>query len=95
RAEIDRLDSELLERFNARARAAEAVAEVKRRFADPGTEDALAFYRPEREAAVLARLRAANPGPLSNDVIAGLFREVMSACLALEAPQRVAYLGPE
>ena len=95
RAEIDRLDSELLERFNARARAAEAVAEVKRRFADPGAQDALAFYRPEREAAVLARLQAANPGPLSNDVIAGLFREVMSACLALEAPQRVAYLGPE
>ncbi len=95
RAEIDRLDLELLERLNARARAAEAVAEVKRRQAPNDSSTPIQFFRPEREAAVLARLRKANAGPLPDDMVVGLFREVMSACLALEQPQRVAYLGPE
>ena len=51
-------------------------------------------YRPEREAQVLARLQSANRGPLSNEAVAGVFRQVMSACLALEQTLRIAYLGP-
>lgn len=53
------------------------------------------FYRPEREAQVLNRIKERNDGPLSGDRVAFIFREIMSACLALERPLQVAYLGPE
>ncbi|MEO8303499.1 MAG: chorismate mutase, partial [Betaproteobacteria bacterium] len=85
RAAIDALDREILERLNARAAHAQAIGALK------GTGLA---YRPEREAQVLARLQSANAGPLSNDAVAGVFRQVMSACLALEQTLRIAYLGP-
>ena len=85
RSTIDALDREILERLNARAALAQAIGALK------GTGIA---YRPEREAQVLARLQTANAGPLSNEAVAGVFRQVMSACLALEQPLRIAYLGP-
>ncbi len=85
RAAIDALDGEILERLNARARHAQAIGEIK----GSGTA-----YRPEREAQVLAGLAARNAGPLSGTAVIGVFRQVMSACLALEQPLRVAYLGP-
>ena len=53
------------------------------------------FYRPEREAAVLKRVMERNKGPLDNEEMARLFREIMSSCLAPEEPLKVAYLGPE
>ena len=90
RAEIDRLDAEIQERINARARCAQQVAEVKK-----ATEpDATVFYRPEREAQVLQKVMARNQGPLHPEEMARLFREIMSACLALEQPLRIAFLGP-
>lgn len=85
REAIDALDREILERLNARARHAQAIGTLK------GGGSA---YRPEREAQVLGRLTAQNPGPLSNDAVTVVFRQVMSACLALEQPLRIAYLGP-
>src|SRR5207302_9824664 len=84
-AAIDALDHEILERLNARAAHAKAIGGLKL--------DGIA-YRPEREAQVLARLQSENRGPLSNDAVSGLFREIMSACLALELPLLIAYLGP-
>jgi len=87
RAAIDALDGEILARLNARAAHAKAIGALK---ADSGG----GAYRPEREAQVLARLAAANAGPLSADMVGGIFREIMSACLALEQRLRVAYLGP-
>jgi chorismate mutase/prephenate dehydratase len=51
-------------------------------------------FRPERESQVINGLQSANPGPLKSSNIANIWREIMSACRALEAPQRVAYLGP-
>jgi chorismate mutase / prephenate dehydratase len=51
-------------------------------------------FRPEREAQVIDGLKAGNPGPLQNDSVAPIWREIMSACRALETPTRVAYLGP-
>ena len=51
-------------------------------------------FRPEREAQVIDGLKAANPGPLGTDSVAPIWREIMSACRALETPTRVAYLGP-
>ena len=85
RKAIDALDREILERLNARAKHAQAIGELK--------GGALA-YRPERETQVLQGLHAANAGPLRNEHVTGIFREVMSACRALEQPLRVAYLGP-
>lgn len=90
RARIDVLDEELLKLISERARCAQAVARVKRA-EDPRAE----FYRPEREATILRRVQELNPGPLDAEEVARLFREIMSACLALEEPLKVAFLGPE
>ena len=90
RERIDALDEQIQSLLNERASCAQQVAEAKRE----ANADAV-FYRPEREAEVLRRVRERNKGPLSDDEIARLFREVMSACLALEQPLTVAYLGPE
>lgn len=90
RQEIDSVDEQLQVLINKRASLAEAVAKVKL-----STEDTALFYRPEREAQVLRKVMERNQGPLSDETIARLFREIMSACLALEAPQSIAFLGPE
>ncbi len=89
RARIDELDERLLELISARARCAQEVAGIKQGQADPA-----GFYRPEREAQILRRIQERNPGPLSGEEIARLFREIMSACLALEQPLTIGYLGP-
>lgn len=94
RERIDTLDEQLLELFNQRAGCAVEVARVKRELnEDP--EESIEFFRPEREAQVMKRLKALNGGPLSDQEVARLIREVMSACLALEQPLKIAYLGPE
>ena len=88
RVQIDSLDGQLLALLNQRARVAEQVGQIKR-------EEGTPFFRPDRVAQVLAKMQAANPGPLRDQHVAAIWREIMSACLALEAPQRVAMLGPQ
>ncbi|MCG6863425.1 MAG: prephenate dehydratase [Chromatiaceae bacterium] len=88
RERIDALDQEILRLISARAALAKEVADVKTANGDSK------FYRPEREAAVLRRIKEQNPGPLDAEEIARLFREIMSACLALEQELAVAFLGP-
>lgn len=97
RIKIDALDSQLLEALNERAQLAQQVADVKLRDARANnqSEDDVKFYRPEREAQVLRKVKERNQGPLADNTVAHIFREVMSACLALEKPLSVAYLGPE
>ena len=90
RIEIDSLDKQILELISRRANCAQQVATVKRE-----ADETAAFYRPEREAQVLRRIKEANPGPLDDEEMARLFREIMSACLALEERQTIAYFGPE
>lgn len=87
RVQIDALDSELLVLLNRRAQVAEQVGEVKKREGSP-------FFRPDRVAKVIEHIQHANQGPLKNEHVAAVWREIMSACLALESPVRVAYLGP-
>ena len=89
RTEIDGIDSQLLHLLNQRARCAQKVGEIKAAHGEAGH-----IYRPEREAQVLRRLQDTNPGPLPSENITFFFREVMSACLALEEPLGIAYLGP-
>lgn len=93
RARIDEIDEKLLELFNQRANCAVEVAEVKRNLDDD--DDGINFFRPDREAQVMQRIKSLNSGPLSDDEVGRLIREVMSACLALEQPLKIAYLGPE
>ena len=87
RTQIDAVDRELLALLNRRAALAGEVGDIKRVEGSP-------VFRPEREAQVIQGLQQANPGPLKPENLATIWREVMSACRALEAPQRVAYLGP-
>jgi chorismate mutase/prephenate dehydratase len=90
RERIDDLDCRIQELLNERAGAALEVAHIKLA-ADPNA----VFYRPEREAQILRNVQARNTGPLRNEDMARLFREIMSACLALELPLSIAFLGPE
>lgn len=76
RGEIDRIDGELLQLLNQRAKCAQKVGEIKARHGEAGH-----IYRPEREAQVLRRIQEANPGPLMNEQVTWFFREVMSARL--------------
>ncbi|HYP70462.1 MAG TPA: prephenate dehydratase, partial [Variovorax sp.] len=71
-----------------RAHVAEQVGEVKKREGTP-------FFRPDRVAQVIEKMTKSNQGPLKDAHVAAIWREIMSACLALESPQRVAVLGPE
>jgi chorismate mutase/prephenate dehydratase len=87
RQHIDAVDRELLALLNRRAGLALEVGEIKK-------AEGSVVFRPEREAQVIDGLKAANPGPLQNDSVAPIWREIMSACRALETPTRVAFLGP-
>ena len=87
RVQIDALDAQLLSLLNQRAHVAEQVGEIKRREGSP-------YFRPDRVAQVIQKIQTANQGPLKDVHVADIWREIMSACLALEAPQRVAVLGP-
>jgi len=87
RAEIDGLDDQILKLLNRRAKAALEVGEIK-------AERGLTYYVPEREAEILRRLAGSNPGPFPNEGLKAIFREIISASLALEKPLSVAFLGP-
>lgn len=84
RQRIDRIDDETLRLIGERAGIARRIGEIKQ-----GN-----IYRPEREAQVLRRAAERNPGPLSDNAVQRIVREVMSACLALEQQLVIAYLGP-
>ena len=89
RTEIDRIDADIQALIAERAYYARKIGEVK------GLSRTADFYRPEREAQVLRKVVERNTGPLSDEEMVRVFREVMSACLAQEDPLKVAYLGPE
>jgi chorismate mutase / prephenate dehydratase len=100
RADIDAIDQEIQALISRRAKCAQRVADIKmadiqaaKERGEPEKE--VVYYRPEREAQVLSRIMERNQGPLAGETVAHVFREIMSACLALEKPLQVAYLGPE
>src|SRR3984957_8124616 len=90
RARIDAVDEKIHALINERAKLAQAGGGSKTLAGH--TAD---FYMPEREAQVLRRARARNSGPLRDEEVLRLFREIMSACLAQQEPLKVAFLGPE
>ena len=87
RSRINNLDHEILDLLNQRADAALHIGELKR-------QQGLPYYNSEREAQVLDRLVGLTSGPLTGDAIRAIWREIVSASLALEHPLTVAYLGP-
>src|SRR4051812_44484400 len=91
RGRIDGVDEQIQSLISERAKLAQLVGISK-------SKDGLTtvdFYRPEREAQVLRMAKERNKGPLRDEEILRLFREIMSACLAQQEPLKVAYLGPE
>lgn len=88
RERIDTLDQQLLDLLNQRARLAQEIGHLKHQLGLP-------VFRPEREREVITKVQKANGGPLLDEGLAAVWREIMSACRALEARQLVAFLGPE
>ena len=91
RQQIDAIDEQIQALITERANCALEVARVKREQGEPEQ----GFFRPEREVEVLRKVKQRNQGPLADDDLARLFRELMSVCLALQLPIRVAFLGPQ
>jgi chorismate mutase/prephenate dehydratase len=90
RERIDEIDERIQSLINERARFAQQVGISKGKLAS-----AVDYYRPEREAEVLRAIRARNEGPIRDEEMLRLFREIMSACLAQQEPLKVGFLGPE
>ncbi len=88
REEIDALDDKILSLLNRRAEAVIEVGKIK-------SDQKLRFYVPEREVQILRRIIAVNKGPFPNDALKSIYREIISASLALEKPLSVAFLGPK
>lgn len=88
RKEIDRHDTEIVKLVNERLALAAEIGKLKR---DKGGE----IYVPEREDAVMRKVCALNKGPIKDEALRAIYREVMSAALALEKALVIAYLGPE
>lgn len=88
RNRIDQIDSNILHLLNERARVILEIGSIKSKKAKPS-------FSPYREAQVYNRLLGANKGPLSNDTVKAIYREIMSGSLALQNPPKIAYLGPK
>ncbi|MER3423268.1 MAG: prephenate dehydratase [Nitrospiraceae bacterium] len=89
RKEIDRLDDEILRLLNERSKNVIEIGKLKKQ-----SDTDAHLHTPRREAEIVERLIQSNPGPFPNEAIRSVYREVMSASLSLEGPQKVAYLGP-
>ncbi|MBW3623356.1 MAG: chorismate mutase [Armatimonadetes bacterium] len=100
RREIDAVNMEMLRLLNRRAELARQVGEAKRRVEEEKVQNGepvtvTPFFAPSRERQIFERLAEANAGPLSDDAVSAIFREIISQCRALEEPMRVAYWGPQ
>lgn len=90
RNRINEIDEQIQALINERARFAQQVGVAKGKLAS-----AVDYYRPEREAEILRTIKARNEGPLRDEEMLRLFREIMSACLAQQEPLKIGFLGPE
>lgn len=89
RQEIDRIDDEILRLLNERSKSVIEIGRLKKQTDTDGH-----LHTPRREAEIVERLMRGNTGPFPNEAIRSVYREIMSASLSLEGPQKVAYLGP-
>ena len=87
RIKIDAVDEQIVRLLNDRARVVVEIGRVKQASGAP-------IYAPDREKAVLEKIRLSNPGPLPDRCLEAVYRELMSGSFALERPLRIGYLGP-
>ena len=90
RKNIDLIDSTIVDLLNKRAKEAVNISKEKQK-----SDNSDNFYNAEREAQVIRRIKELNKGPLTDKEISSIYQEIMSACLSLEAPLKVSYLGPQ
>ncbi len=88
RKEIDKIDAKLVDLINRRGRVSLQIGEIKRKNTQP-------VYRPEREIEVYSRALKKNPGPVKDESLIAIYREIMSACISLERSLTISFLGPE
>lgn len=88
RNKIDRVDQQILKLLSERGKYVVEIGKIKKAMGS-------SFHVPERETKLLDSLKKANKGPYSNEAVETIYREVLSASLALESPLKVAFLGPE
>ena len=88
RLDIDKIDNEILRLIQERAKIAQEIGKIKEK-------DKTAVYRPDREQAIYEKINAKNQGPLSNEVLQAVYREIMSGIISLEKPIKIGYLGPK
>jgi chorismate mutase/prephenate dehydratase len=88
RQEIDKIDTKLVKLINSRGSLSRRIGEIKRKKTQP-------VYRPERESEVYSRVIKKNEGPIRDESLIAVYREIMSACISLERPLIIAFLGPE
>lgn len=87
RKQIDSIDKNIVQALNKRAGLSLRIGSIKKK-------NKLGVYSPDRESDVYKKVTSKNEGPVSNEAIQAIYREIMSATLNLEGPMRVAYLGP-
>jgi chorismate mutase/prephenate dehydratase len=103
REQIDAIDDQILTLMNDRANYAQQVAAAKlsndkqsaNRQEESVSSTPVVFYRPEREAQILRRMMAQNQGPLHDEQVTCIYREIISSCLSLEEKLKIAFLGPK
>ncbi len=88
RTAIDSIDDRIVALLNERSRVVLEVGRLK-------SGNNMQFHVPGRERQIYERLLSLNPGPFPNDALRSIYREIISACLALESPMKVAFLGPK
>jgi chorismate mutase/prephenate dehydratase len=88
RKKIDQLDEKILYFLNQRAKEVIKISDIK-------TKTNLGIFSPEREVEILSRIKKLNKGPLSNEDVEIIFREILSVCRSLRTTLKVAYLGPQ
>jgi len=88
RTKIDRIDDQIVALLNERSRVVLDVGQLK-------SGNNMEFHVPGRERQIYERLTASNAGPFPNDALKSVYREIISACLSLESPMKVAFLGPK
>ena len=88
RKAIDKLDAQIVKLLNERTKHVLSIGEIKMK---EGEE----IYVPHRERAVFQRVCDQNPGPITNDSLRAIYREIMSSALSLEKSMTIAYFGPE
>lgn len=87
RKRIDSIDEKILDLINKRGKIALQISEHKQ-------QNSLKIYDPGREKAIEKKLQKINPGPLTNEYVISIFREIVSGCRSLQKPTKVGYLGP-